>query len=279
LAILELLEPTLTLRNLTVQSAMAGISDWEFCCRVAKAGAGAVTLGGFNADTESYIAALRMSEGRKEFLVDLEDLPEQIRMQADKIRRSGAAVFVNIRFADHEAAGELVRRILGSVDAVEINAHCRQPEMVRVGAGEGLLRQPATLLSGINEISELLPVIVKVRAISLTARTLESLDSSGAIGLHLDLMKPGVQSADTRLLERVRRKTGMILIGNNSVRSEHQFVEMLRRGADLVSMARALLEGTGPLRRILESPECWDEMKRKPSWNGRTFVISRSRRI
>ena len=151
--------------------------------------------------------------------------------------------------------------------------------MVRAGAGEGLLRHPAALLSAVDEISELLPVIVKVRAISLTARILESLDSSGAIGLHLDLMKPGVQSADTGLLERVRRKTGMILVGNNSVRSEHQFIEMLRRGADLVSMARALLGGTGSLRRILGSPACWDEMKRKASWNGRTFEISRSRRI
>jgi len=279
LAILGLLEPTLTLRNLTVQSAMAGISDSEFCCKVAEAGAGAVTLGGFNADTDSYIAARRMSERRKEFLVDLEILPKQIRAQAHKIRTSGAAVFVNIRFADYEEAGELVRRIVGSVDAVEINAHCRQPEMVRAGAGEGLLRHPAALLSAVNEISELLPVIVKVRAISLTARILESLDSSGAIGLHLDLMKPGVQSADTGLLERVRRKTGMILVGNNSVRSEHQFIEMLRRGADLVSMARALLGGTGSLRRILGSPACWDEMKRKPSWNGRTFEMSRSRRI
>ncbi|MBU7004712.1 MAG: hypothetical protein HXS50_04040 [Theionarchaea archaeon] len=247
-------------KNLLAQSAMAGWSDGPFCKSMAEAGAGIVTLGGFNVDEPTRRAATRIGLRRREFSIPPDQLPSIIERYASQVRATGALIVLNLRFTDPISLGELCRQTEGCVDLVELNAHCRQPELLSVGAGEALLSDRDRLLEAVRIASGRLPTILKVRARSMDPGLPGMVRDSGGIGIHLDLMVPGEARADLDLLRRIRGDTDMLIIGNNSVVDERSFVDMLEAGADVASMARALLEGPGPIRRILGNRACISAM-------------------
>jgi TIM-barrel protein len=247
-------------KNLLAQSAMAGWSDGPFCRSMADAGAGIVTLGGFNVDEPTHLASIQVSLRRREFTIKPDRLPSAIGRYASQVRPTGALIILNLRFVNNSRLGELCREIADHVDFIELNAHCRQPELVSVGAGEALLSDRDRLLDAVRIASDHLPTIVKVRARSMDRCLPEMARDSGGIGMHLDLMVPGEDRADLDLLRRTRRDTDMLIIGNNSVVDQRSFVEMLGAGADIASMARPLLEGPGIIGTILGDRTCISAM-------------------
>jgi len=251
---------TLYVKNRLVQAAMAGWSDGPFCLSAAEAGAGMVTLGGFNADDATYRAAFAASKRRREFLVPPGQLERRIKKYAAEIRPTGAVICLNLRFAQPNAIGELCSAVRESVDLVELNAHCRQPEFVSAGSGEGLLGDPGRMLEAVTIASSHIPTTVKLRARKMVPELPGMIEDSGGVGLHLDLMVPGEQRADLELLGRVRNSTDLMIIGNNSVADERSFEDMLGAGANLASIARALLGDPGVIHRILASSDCISAM-------------------
>jgi len=264
---------SILVRNLLVQAAMAGVSDGAFCRRAAEAGAAIVTLGGYNADIPTFRAALSASTRRSEFLVPPKDLPETIEREASLAGIAGVRVAANIRFSQVEALRKLCPRLAGIVDLVELNLHCRQPEFVRAGAGEGLLPSNERIFEAVATCSKTLPTVVKVRALHLAPDLPRVIEEAGASGLHVDLMKPGEPRPDLDLLERIVETTPLPLIGNNSVRGESDFVPMLLGGAQMVSMARSLLGGLDPIRSILSSDRCWGAMKARGRIHEGGFLV------
>jgi TIM-barrel protein len=272
------------LRNLLVQAAMAGYSDGGFCSRMADAGMGMVTLGGYNADAESYIGAVEASGRRREFPVRPDDLLQHLEGEVARIGYSDSAVCVNLRFSDPEALTGMIRPLSKIVDIIELNAHCRQPELTRRGAGEALLDRVEALYEAVQRCSNELPTAVKVRAIDYDRRLSRRLLEAGATCLHLDLMKPGFPTADLDLLTEIASETDLCIIGNNSVRDPSSFMEMLDRGAHMASMARPLIEGTQAAESILESEACLRAMVRASDGLPPGFTMARqgygpSRRI
>lgn len=251
----------LFVRNLLAQSAMAGFSGGAFCRKVAGAGVGMVTLGGYNVDDPACRAGLRTSKRRREFLIDPGELASHIAREALLVRSGGALLCVNLRFSNLDDLADLCHRLVGIVDLLELNAHCRQPEFINIGAGEALMSEPGKLCMAVEISSRYLPTVVKVRAVNLPEELPNLLEESGAFGLHLDLMKPGIPESDLALLRKIRRSTDLMIIGNNSVQDEATFVRMLRAGANIASMARALLQNTDPIKAILGSEACWQTMR------------------
>lgn len=263
----------LFVRNLLMQSAMAGWSDGRFCKAAAEAGAAIVTLGGYNADGPTHRAGVQTGKRRREFVIEPETLQGHIRRQAAIARTEGVLVCVNLRFALQRDLAKLCRQLVGAVDVVELNAHCRQPEFIQAGAGEALLSRPRELVRAVSLSSRCLPTFVKARAVSLPADLPSQLRDSGALALHLDLMKPGRPEADMRLLRQARSSTTLPIIANNSVTDEESFLRMLTNGASMVSMARALLDGLGPMRTIISSERCAMAMAAASPVTSRGFCL------
>jgi TIM-barrel protein len=247
-------------KNLLAQSAMAGWSDGSFCLSMAEAGAGIVTLGGFNVDEPTYRVAITVGLRRREFAIPPDLLPKKIGRYASQVRPTGALIILNLRFTDTSSLDELCGQIARCVDLVELNAHCRQPELVSVGAGEALLYDQDRLLDAVRVASGCLPTIVKVRARSMDPELPGMVRDSGGIGVHLDLMVPGEDRADLDLLRQIKRGADMLIIGNNSVVDGRSFAAMLEAGADIASLARVLLDGPDPIRRILGDRACISAM-------------------
>jgi TIM-barrel protein len=263
----------LILRNLLAQSAMAGWSDGAFCRRMAMAGLAMVTLGGYNVDGKTHHAALQASERRREFLIDPSELASHIVKEASLAREGGAKVCVNLRFADPGALRPLCGELVGAVDLVELNLHCRQPELVAAGSGEAMLARSRDTQRSVALASSHLPTLVKLRAMRMPRGLPSRLASWGALGLHIDLMTPGEPRADIALLGEIARNTGLPIIGNNSVRTDTDFVKMLEGGADMVSMARGLLSDPDSARRVLDSPRSLRAMAGRLDPSSRSYFF------
>ncbi|MDI6701993.1 MJ0144 family RNA dihydrouridine synthase-like protein [Methanothermobacter wolfeii] len=234
---------------LRVLAPMAGISDAEFCLKLIPYGFDMVTLGGYNADMETCRAGrLIIGRGRPEFDFDFNELPAVVAEEASKIKdRFDVRVSVNLRATEPEGIIEISR--LDPVDVVEINAHCRQPEITRTGAGQAMLLEPEFLGDFTREVvrKAASEVSVKIRGNVPEADTVlisEILDQEGCSYIHLDAMKPGVDRADLELVSRVSGAVRRArIIGNNSIRDLRSARAMLDAGADGVSVARAALSG------------------------------------
>ncbi len=268
---------TMLAKNLLIQSAMAGWSDGGFCREAAAAGAAMVTLGGYNVDVATHRAAAKASRRRKEFLVPPRDLPSRIVDEASLAASGGALIAVNLRFSEISALDAICAGLHPPIDLVELNAHCRQPEFIAAGAGEALLLDPESLCQAVRTVSRRVPTIVKIRALHMSRDLASSLEDSGAWAIHLDLMKPGEARPDLKLLTTIRDWTEMPIIGNNSVVDQDSFIRMLDNGANMASMARALLDGMEPIQLILGSEACWEAMKRSCPFDGSIFRVGRGR--
>ena len=227
-------------KNPVALAPMAGITDAEFAKKTAQA-AGLIVIGGYNLDYETNEAAKRMSErGRKEFIT--EEPMELLESELEKLRDLESAVAVNVRAVsveDYMQAALIVRKHNA---ILELDAHCRQPEITDLGAGEELVHDPDRLKNLIQRIKMTGVVLsVKVRAnVVENTHLARMIEESGADILHFDAM--GTHGADLRALRDVRDATNLFLIGNNSIRDLESAKEMYGRGADMISVARGVLE-------------------------------------
>ncbi|NLX49191.1 MAG: methanogenesis marker 9 domain-containing protein [Methanospirillum sp.] len=220
-------------------ASMGGVVDSAYTLARA-AHIGATFLGGYSVDNLTLGAARKMAaRGRAEFLP--EDPVSTMAREVAALDGSGVVVGLNIRAATPDGYARVARAIGPSV-VYEIDAHCRQPEMVTVGAGEALVHRPDALADAVGALAgEGVTVSVKFRAgvadddREIARRCWEA----GAGILHVDLMDMGYPK-----IRQIRNTVPLMLIANNSITTFDRMREMLSHGADMVSLARGANERT-----------------------------------
>jgi TIM-barrel protein len=248
-------EPRLALASLS------GRSDAEWA-RAGSEFAGAAFLGGIALDDPTRNAAREMVErDREEFLPD--DPIAFVDRQLARLEDADLRVGFNVRAASLDPI-RAVARVCADRDAIlEINAHCRQDEMCRAGAGESLLRNPdrlreqvaAAVEAGEGADSEL-AVSVKVRAelpgVDL-AEIARLVADAGADAVHVDAMDSEGEVAE---VASVADATDLFVIANNGVRDAATVREYLAYGADAVSVGRPS-DDPAVLRRVRAATDEW----------------------
>ncbi|OPX58222.1 MAG: tRNA-dihydrouridine synthase B [Methanobacterium sp. PtaB.Bin024] len=234
-----------------VLAPMAGITDGAFCRGFLTYGFDMVTLGGYNADAPTINAARKiLARGRPEFDVAEEEFINHIQEQTVLINDQdfwNGVISVNLRSIMPEPIIEISK--LKTVDVVEINAHCRQPEITDLGCGQELLKNPYHLEKFVREVTKKAKsqVSVKIRAnvpdVDMS-KIVNVLEHAKADYIHVDAMKPGFDHADYDIIKKIRQETSLFIIGNNSIRDLESAREMLASGADGISIARAAIRGT-----------------------------------
>lgn len=189
-------------------------------------------LGGLALDETTLEAARAMvGRGRDEFLTS--EPFEWVHEQFTKLEETGVRPAVNVR-ASSPRPLERAAKVVGEYDGIlEINAHCRQPEMIEAGSGHALLRDPGRLweyldATGRCEIDVSLKArfeVPEVDGVNLLNRAAEK----GLTYLHVDTM-------DSEAL--LREVTGATVIANNGVREPKDLEAMAEYGAGMVSVAR-----------------------------------------
>jgi len=234
-----------------VLAPMAGITNGEFCKKMALLGFDMVTLGGYNVDSHTIEAGQKiMARGRMEFDIKKEEVILEIEKQAEIIKNSSnKLVSVNLRSVSPDPIIEISK--IKAVDVVEINAHCRQPELTEIGCGQALLSNLDKLKYYVSEVvkKSKSKVSVKIRANipgNNDLKISKIIQDGGADYLHVDAMKPGFQSADYQLIRSIKDNTDIFLIGNNSIRNIETARKMLDAGSNAISIARATMGGKLP---------------------------------
>ena len=215
-------------------ASMAGIVDADYVLP-RSSHIGAAFLGGYSIDERTIAAAKAIASAgdRKEFLP--EDTIQELRRQADSLKTSAVVTGFNLRGSSPSSFRE-VAAALGTIAVYEVDAHCRQPEMVSAGCGEYYLHNTDALVDVVRALkAEGVTVSVKTRAGVTDDRKLaRKLWAAGADILHVDLMDFGFAK-----LRQIRNSSPLVLIANNSITSFEKMKEMFSHGADLVSLARS----------------------------------------
>lgn len=218
-------------------ASMAGITDSKFAQRFRNAGL--IVLGGYNLDKPTNNAAQKEIErGRTEFVSNspLDFLKSEINAV-----KGLTSIAINVRaasLAPYMEAAHIAREA-GAI--LEINAHCRQPEMVELGAGEALLKDIPRLSGYIKEIKKTGVILsIKTRANVVNDTELaKAIEKASADMIHIDAMHP--DGMDVGVIKRTRNSTNLFIIGNNSVVDFESARELFSHGADMVSVARGVL--------------------------------------
>ncbi len=215
-------------------ASMAGIVDAAYVIERSEH-IGFAFIGGYSIDQKTMEAGkLIAAKGdRREFLSDnpVEELLRQIALMGS----STVILGINLRGSTPEAFSAIAAAI-GDKVVYEIDAHCRQPEMIAAGCGEHYLKNPEELVAVVRSLkSHGVTVSVKIRAgVAADDRELaRMLWNAGADVLHIDLMDFGPAK-----LRQIRNSCPLMLIANNSITSFDKMKDMLSHGADLVSLAR-----------------------------------------
>jgi TIM-barrel protein len=228
---------------------MAGITNGKFCKSLANKGFDMVTMGGYSVDEPTIQAARYIQDrGRSEFVIEELELLSFLKKEVSIIKESGwsGKVSINIRSTTTQPIINISK--IQGVDVVEINAHCRQPEILDVGSGQALLDEPGRLQKFISRVVEdsKAQVSVKIRANVPGVDDIKIsrvVEAAGADYLHVDAMMPGLNTADYNVISSIKKNTSIYLIGNNSVKDIDSARKMLSAGADGISIARAIMDG------------------------------------
>lgn len=202
------------LRHPSVLAAMAGRNNGEFCRKIGELGVGMVTLGGISADEKSMEASKKMVEkGRTEFIFD--DIHRYLEENICTAQESRALVCVNIRSATLEGYTRASEIITDLKAVVEINAHCRQKEMVDIGAGQSLLHDLNKLKTIVNSLRDTgISSIVKFRGNVYPEKAMIEIVQPDAV--HIDAYKQDEKGFDFTVFEKIK-DSNCFKIGNNSI--------------------------------------------------------------
>lgn len=233
-----------------VLSSMAGFTDASFASGVP--GIGMACLGGFAVDGPTCEASGAMEErGRREFP------PMEVGEVAEEVESCPVPAVANVRTASVEPLLELAERGV----PMEVNCHCRQPEMLEAGSGEALLEEPELLADWVNEVKSVGGVVgVKTRANVVDDAALAA-ELREADFLHVDAMGPEPGVNDPRAIEETREEFDGVVIANNSIRGPGEAEEMLEAGADAVSAARPALHEPEVFQELSEALEGYGEVE------------------
>ena len=250
---------------LIAQSAIAGVADRKFCQQMLDLGAGMVTIGGFPADRLNCKASLKMEErGRMEYIPPINEkefsewLNQNLLLNKRNMRQRTA---INLRIVTVDQITEKWLEALdGKVDFLELNAHCRQKEVLAIGAGERLLKNLKKLNQLLTSISKSLQqtkLSIKIRGCSVGNKDdlIEILEKQQINYIHIDSMLKGENVADIQLLKSYCNSTYIPIIGNNSVRCIEDVKKMLKVGAIAVSIARPLIKHPNFIAELIHQLE------------------------
>jgi TIM-barrel protein len=227
-----------SMKNPIALAPMAGIVDSIYASRFKKAGL--IVLGGFNLDDKTNTAAKKEIErGRREFISEV-----PMRFLEKELEATGGltTIAINVRAVALEPYVQAAGLAKKSGAILEINAHCRQPEMLELGAGEALLKDANKLCYYIRELKKTGVVLsVKTRAnVVDDVEFAKAIEDAGADIIHIDAMHS--EGVDIGVIKRIRNSTGLFIIGNNSVVDFETAKEFFSHGADMVSIARGVLK-------------------------------------
>jgi TIM-barrel protein len=242
----------LTPKNPIALAPMAGITDSTFAQQFT-GHAGMVILGGYNVDAKTNEAAKKaIQRGRSEFVTDspLEFLTSEL--EAMKKSSNGCAVMVNVRAEDIDAYADAAQIAKKYGAGIEINAHCQQPEIMELGAGQSLLQHLETLVEIVETVRSTGAVVsVKTRAhVVDDIEVAQVIEKAGTHIIHVDAIAQ--QGADASVIKKTRNNTSLFIIGNNSVVDFSTARSLFSRGADMVSVARAVLKEPNILRFLVD---------------------------
>ncbi len=227
-----------------VLASIAGLTDSSFA--VSRT-VGLALLGGYNIDNATIEAARTLiKKGRSEFAY--EDPKSVIEAELSAMKKTDMVAGVNVRSATLGPILEIAECVRNSGAILELNAHCRQPEMQAVGVGQGMLSHLEKLETWIRELKQTdVTLIVKVRAgVTDDVALAQLVDRAGADAIHVDTMDAG-----PKLIKKIRDHTSIKIIANNSIIDYNSAHKMLSMGADLVSVARAAIASNVALEEIL----------------------------
>lgn len=248
------------LKNPVAVASMAGVTDGDFFEKCSAAGL--YLLGGYSLDAATMSASEEISKrGRKEFLT--KDPLGLVEAELKKVSGRGAVIGVNVRAATPEpllAAAELAKKY-GAI--LELNAHCRQPEMAAIGVGEVMLKDRVGLSKLVAELKKTGVVLsLKMRAgIVDEVPLLRLLEKAGLDIVHIDTM--GSRGPNVTIIKKIRDSTSLFIIGNNSIAGYETAHTAYAAGSDMVSVARPLLENPGLIQYLVTATE---EQQRLTGW-------------
>lgn len=225
---------------------MAGITDGDFARLAAEGGAGGVSIGGFSIEKKLLKASKDINQrGRTEFIFPWNLSSKIIAKEIGKIDGI-CPVIVNLRTTKKDQLIEFCRNLSDTSQEeffIEINAHCKQPEIMALGGGQSLLARRDLLKDMISEVKALdFPVSVKVRSCAIDSANLIKIAKKCSPDLlHIDSYIPGVPGLD---LETIREVVSNIpiqieVIGNNSIIDARSALAVLQAGVKYFSIARA----------------------------------------
>lgn len=227
---------------------MAGITNAEFAMKLIPYGFDAVSIGGYDTDSETINAGAQIiKRGRKEFHFPEDEIYNVIENEVNTIKNKYPNIIVsaNLRATSPEPISKISN--IKNLDIVEINCHCRQEELTSIGCGQSMLKRP-DLEDYVKEVvkNSKSKVSLKMRANVEGVDNLEIAklaEDSGVDYLHIDAMKKGVFDADYDLIKKIANETNIFIIGNNSINSIENAQKMLESGANGFSIARAAIKG------------------------------------
>ncbi len=245
-------------KNSSALAAMAGITNGDFAkhCLI-NGGAGTVTIGGYPIGKDMVTASIKVAQrGRKEFILNLGKEADEIAREVNKIPFFSRLV-INIRVSSSKETREFAQKfsdLLEERPIIEINAHCRQAEIVQKGGGQGLLKRFEVLM----EIIEALrfndfKISLKIRGNAVNSDVLIPKVNQWHLDfLHIDSYKIGEIGTDLTLLKHYARRINFPLIGNNSVVDLKSAQAVLNTGAKIFSVARAARENPLIFRTLIK---------------------------
>ena len=235
-------------KNPSVLAAMAGITNGEFAknCLI-NGGAGRVTIGGYPIGKEMITASVKVAQrGRREFILNLGKEADEIAREANKISFFSRLI-INIRVCSSTETIKFAQEfsdLLEERPIIEINAHCRQDEIVQEGGGQGLLQRLKVLTKIIEALQyNDFKISLKIRGNAINSELLIPKVNRWSLDfLHIDSYRTGEKGTDLTLLKHYARNINSSLIGNNSVIDSKSAQSVLRTGAKSFSVARAARE-------------------------------------
>ena len=248
-----------------IQSAISGIANKEFCQKLLDYGAGMVTLGGYSIDKSSIKATKNIRKrGRKEFLFPQEHknlenwIIRNLNLQKGNKQQIIAA---NVRLVELDELSRIwLSNLDNLVDYIELNAHCRQIEILEMGGGQNIIQNLISLEELIKSIQTILrpnKLGIKIRGLSINnvEELTNLLETYGLSYIHVDCMIPGRNKVDLQIIEKLVTTTNIPIIGNNSVRTIENVLEILELGAVAVSLARPLINNPEIMLDLIEKLE------------------------
>lgn len=232
-------------------ASLSGESDAAWAKSVADP-VGCAFIGGVSIDerTQAASAAL-VDRDRNEFLTErpIEFIDDQLGL----LESADTAIGVNVRTTQIDRLREAAAVCRSHGAILEVNAHCRQPELTAIGCGEGLLADTDRLERYVAAAAETGATVgVKARA-EVSGVDLEAVaaavESAGGSMLHVDAMD------SPTVIATLADETDLFLIANNGVRDRETAYEYLRLGADAVSVARPTRqpERLDPIRTAVDA--------------------------